>query len=82
MSTSELAVRHRQFFRQTALDRNRVELAVSLAAALASRRKQDALAIGRPANDAVGHRVIRQPLRLAAGHRHDIDIDVAVVDAL
>ncbi len=59
--------------------RDGVELVVALASAFASRREQHALAVRRPANDSIGHRVIGQPLRLAAARRRHVDVDVAVV---
>ncbi len=75
----ELAVGHRQLLGRSALGGHQVELVVALAAALARGREQDARAIRVPVEHAVGHRMPGQARRLAALHRHRVDVGVAVV---
>ena len=76
---AELAVRHRQLFRQAAGKADGEELVIALPAALAARCEQHAPAVGRPADDAVAHRMVRETHRLAARARNDEDVHVAVV---
>ena len=76
---AELAVRHGQFFRQAAGQADGEELVVALAAALAARGEQHAPAVGRPADQTIRHRMMRQPHRLSSGAADDEDVHVAVV---
>ena len=74
------APRQRQLLGEAAIHVHRVQLEYSHIA-VAIGRKQDLLAVRRPAERGVRRRVPRQPLRHAAGGRDGVDVDVAVVFA-
>ena len=71
--------RDRQLLGQPAVEADEVELAVALAAALASRGEQHPRAVRVPADDAIGHRMMRQAHGSPPLLGDDVDVDVAVV---
>ena len=76
---AELAIGHWQLFGQATVEADEIELTEALAAALAARGKQHALAVRVPADHAVCHRMMRQAYRFAAVGADHVDVGVAVV---
>ncbi len=76
---AELAVRHRQLLRQSALRRHFVELPHAVRERRHVAREVNEFAVRRPAEHAVLRAMVRDAQRLAAGHRHGVDVDVALV---
>ena len=75
---AELGVGDGQLLGQPTVGADPVELVEPLPPALARRREED-VAVRGPVHDAVVHRVVRQPRRVAAARGDDVDVGVAVV---